>query len=513
MATWKPSDSIVFAESSAHVSSSPRSRRKRDIPSVEAQKVNNGTTEASAFEARAPPPKRARYSFYSISRVETQAACRPLYRQNNENASNPESSASSLDTNSSAELESLDPYLPSKLSGMQQHRGRSSSLRATMGGELFTRFPLQSDSENDSSIEIITRGNNSKALAQTPDQLSCPTSLFKGDPEIQSPRRVFGPLASLCHNTPRSPSTENAFDFVKPSATNQTTTCLQPQSSITSVASGQESTLSSQNASATQISASSTRGCRQESSNESVVIMSAESKEARAPSRMTTEEKQAATRAKKAEKERRDAILERKIKSMPKFTWNNRDGRCNFTPPVRRLFTASDSELATALAKLKPGPVGFDMEWNFTIRRGQAPRQFRTAIIQISDASQVIIFSISRAPDYQLPQCLCTFLSDDKYFKLGVNIAADFRKLKGDFPALPPVNGIVELTHLARAVQKDTWIHKGAFVALRELAAVHAEVNLEKGDERTSDWERQGPWQPNARQMTNRQLDCMAMSS
>lgn len=144
------------------------------------------------------------------------------------------------------------------------------------------------------------------------------------------------------------------------------------------------------------------------------------------------------------------------------------------------------------------------MEWNFTRRFG--PK--RTAIVQICDAKQVIIFSVSRAKSYCLPKCLVDFLSDERYLKLGVNISGDARKLHRDFDSLPPIRGLVELTALAREIDYDRWAHKGKMVSLQELAAQYVDVRLEKGDERTSNWEAQGAWAPSAKQMSQAQLAC-----
>lgn len=228
------------------------------------------------------------------------------------------------------------------------------------------------------------------------------------------------------------------------------------------------------------------------------------SKRARQNPTKSPAERRAEKRAKNAQKQQREARLEAKLSKLPIFSWNNQGGRCSFNAPTRRIFTADDSELQMALTGLSPGPVGFDMEWNFSWRYGQK----RTGIIQICDDATVIVFSVSRARDYKLPRCLVNFLSNSHIHKLGVNISGDARKLHRDWPDLPPIRGLIELSDLARCVDASTWAHKGKLIALRELAAQYVNVNLQKGSERTSNWEAQGKWAPNAKQMSERQLDC-----
>lgn len=207
------------------------------------------------------------------------------------------------------------------------------------------------------------------------------------------------------------------------------------------------------------------------------------------------------------EKARQDRLKLLKLSKLPKFSWNNEHGLCGFTPPTRRVFTADDRVLKQELARFKKGAaVGFDMEWNFNKKSGA---QKRTAVIQISDMATVLIFSVPRARTYRLPACLTHFLQDPTVYKLGVNIRADAQKLHRDWPnLLPPVRGLVELSELAKHVDADRWSHKPRLVSLQDLAAQYADVHLEKGDERCSNWELSGPWAPNAQQMSDRQLDC-----
>ena len=65
-----------------------------------------------------------------------------------------------------------------------------------------------------------------------------------------------------------------------------------------------------------------------------------------------------------------------------------------YTPSPAIVYTR-DEEEADEMARLLKGPLGFDLEWVVTFRRGKAPVDRRTALVQLSDARMILLVQVS----------------------------------------------------------------------------------------------------------------------
>lgn len=93
-------------------------------------------------------------------------------------------------------------------------------------------------------------------------------------------------------------------------------------------------------------------------------------------------------------KEERTARFKRK----PRFHWRDANNQLHFQPPKKRIFTACEGELATALCEMRLHRdngryTSLDLEWNFNRRSG---RQRKPGVIQIASAELVIIYSVDQ---------------------------------------------------------------------------------------------------------------------
>ncbi|KAG8948391.1 hypothetical protein FRC04_009761 [Tulasnella sp. 424] len=146
--------------------------------------------------------------------------------------------------------------------------------------------------------------------------------------------------------------------------------------------------------------------------------------------------------------------------------------------PARWYITSAD-EANDALAGLK-GPLGFDMEWVFELRRGAIPR--KTALIQIADRTKIMLFQVTRMSEViENPDIIMT----------GVNITGDARKLFKDWGV--QAQGIVELAMMAWEVDRPTMESHGlktGWTTLANMVSMYLGRVLPKGAERTSNWEK-----------------------
>ena len=62
------------------------------------------------------------------------------------------------------------------------------------------------------------------------------------------------------------------------------------------------------------------------------------------------------------------------------------------TPAV--VYTQHEEE-ANDLVQGMKGPLGFDLEWVVTFRRGKAPMERRTALVQLCDARMILLVQVS----------------------------------------------------------------------------------------------------------------------
>lgn len=141
-----------------------------------------------------------------------------------------------------------------------------------------------------------------------------------------------------------------------------------------------------------------------------------------------------------------------------------------------------------------PSPLGFDLEWStkpvwnsdFSRKDAQAP----TGLVQLGDQHNIILYQLSGAGS--IPACLLRIIEDPEIIKLGVQIKGDGNKLDRDFgnkdnPIRP--RGCLELSDLARYVDAPRYAGRSGLIGLQKLVADWLERYLEKGDERTSNWD------------------------
>ncbi|KAM5539759.1 hypothetical protein V8D89_006572 [Ganoderma adspersum] len=153
------------------------------------------------------------------------------------------------------------------------------------------------------------------------------------------------------------------------------------------------------------------------------------------------------------------------------------------TPAV--VYTQHEEE-ANDLVQGMKGPLGFDLEWVVTFRRGKAPMERRTALVQLCDAQMILLVQVSAMKKF--PQKLKEVIENKDVMKLGANIRNDGQKLFRDFGLLPA--GLVELgalAHLADPTFRQTYNRN--IVALAKVVEFYTHKTLDKGNVRTSDWE------------------------
>ncbi|KAI1790059.1 ribonuclease H-like protein [Ganoderma leucocontextum] len=153
------------------------------------------------------------------------------------------------------------------------------------------------------------------------------------------------------------------------------------------------------------------------------------------------------------------------------------------TPAV--VYTQHEEE-ANDLVQSMKGPLGFDLEWVVTFRRGRAPMERRTALVQLCDARMILLVQVSAMKKF--PQKVKEVIENKDIMKLGANIRNDGQKLFRDFGILP--TGLVELGALARlADPKFSQTYNRNIVALAKVVEYYTHKTLDKGKVRTSDWE------------------------
>ncbi|KDN53525.1 ribonuclease H-like protein [Tilletiaria anomala UBC 951] len=145
-------------------------------------------------------------------------------------------------------------------------------------------------------------------------------------------------------------------------------------------------------------------------------------------------------------------------------------------------YTADLSEAEEVLACLGAGPLGFDMEWDISTRRGQP--ECPTAVVQICSASLIVVLHISVMK--QIPLALQRILTDPGIIKCGVAIGNDAKKFARDFAI--GIRNAVELSQLAKVAAPEEWAGRKHLISLRDLCRVHLQQKLLKGEVRTSTW-------------------------
>ncbi|GAK62742.1 ribonuclease H-like protein [Moesziomyces antarcticus] len=145
-------------------------------------------------------------------------------------------------------------------------------------------------------------------------------------------------------------------------------------------------------------------------------------------------------------------------------------------------YTADYDEAEELLSCLGPGPMGLDLEWNFT-RFGGANR---TALLQLCSPRMILVIHMS-AMSHRVPPLLRTILQDPSIIKTGVAIRNDALKLQRDYAI--HMRNVLELSNLAKLAQPAQWASVGTLISLRDLTRIYLGRRLRKGDVRVSDWE------------------------
>ncbi|KAI0800052.1 ribonuclease H-like domain-containing protein [Fomes fomentarius] len=154
--------------------------------------------------------------------------------------------------------------------------------------------------------------------------------------------------------------------------------------------------------------------------------------------------------------------------------------------PVPAVVYTQHEEEANDLVQSLKGPIGFDLEWVVIFRRGRAPAERRTALVQLCDANMILLIQVSAMNKF--PQKVKELIENKDVMKLGANIRNDGQKLFRDFGILPA--NLVELGVLARQADPAFSQHfKRSIVALAKVIERYTGKTLNKGKVRTSDWE------------------------
>ena len=107
--------------------------------------------------------------------------------------------------------------------------------------------------------------------------------------------------------------------------------------------------------------------------------------------------------------------------------------------------TLEDCNRAALTALRHTAPLGFDVEWRVTYRKGEPAR--RVALVQLCDGACCVLFHIFLCASF--PAALRAILEDPLRVKCGVGAANDAAKLARDWRV--SCAGVVELGQLSRA--------------------------------------------------------------
>ena len=91
-----------------------------------------------------------------------------------------------------------------------------------------------------------------------------------------------------------------------------------------------------------------------------------------------------------------------------------------------------------------------------------------------------------------LPHRLVSLLTDKERYKFGVNIGNDGRKFFNDYKV--QLNGLLELTYLAKFVHSEDLGSDRRLISLDRLAEYLLKHRLDKGNERVGNWEAVLDW-------------------
>lgn len=130
-------------------------------------------------------------------------------------------------------------------------------------------------------------------------------------------------------------------------------------------------------------------------------------------------------------------------------------------------------------------PLGLDLEWNFNPKTGAG---YKTALLQLCSSSLIVIIQLSAIK--RIPPRLRQILEHKGTIKTGVAVKADCTKLTRDYGIR--VNGVLELSSVARRAQVDLWTaqRRRGLISLQELCRMYLKHDLVKDETRSSDWTR-----------------------
>ncbi|KAG2023837.1 hypothetical protein CC2G_001447 [Coprinopsis cinerea AmutBmut pab1-1] len=155
------------------------------------------------------------------------------------------------------------------------------------------------------------------------------------------------------------------------------------------------------------------------------------------------------------------------------------------SPNAVVIYTRDPAQADRELSKLKPGPLGFDLEWKPNYVKGG--KENRVALVQLANDEMILLIQVSAM--HALPYKLTEILEDPSYIKAGVGIQGDALKFFNDWMA--NVRSVVDLSLLARSVDNARW--KGKYnhpIGLARLVEVYHYRLLEKGKIRRTNWEK-----------------------
>ncbi|KAI0694545.1 ribonuclease H-like domain-containing protein [Cytidiella melzeri] len=156
----------------------------------------------------------------------------------------------------------------------------------------------------------------------------------------------------------------------------------------------------------------------------------------------------------------------------------------DYKPQAKIVYTRQEED-ADEIAEKLSGPLGFDMEWPVIMRRGVSPVSRRTATIQISDRSVILIAQVSAMKRF--PQKLKALIENAAIPKIGANIRNDGQKLLKDYGVTP--KNLIELGALAREAD-PAFSSKRSIVSLSKMIEEYCDGKiLDKGPARMSKWD------------------------
>ncbi|KAI0824507.1 ribonuclease H-like protein [Trametes gibbosa] len=178
-----------------------------------------------------------------------------------------------------------------------------------------------------------------------------------------------------------------------------------------------------------------------------------------------------------------EAVMEAPQPPMPRSFYSYKD----YTPAPAVVYTPDEDE-ANDLVQCLKGPVlGFDLEWVVLFRKNRTAIIHRTALVQLSDARMILLVHVSSMKKF--PQKVKEIIENRDIVKVGANIKQDGQKLFRDYGILG--RNLVELGTVARHVDPSfAKEHKRSVVSLAKVVETYTQKTLDKGNVRTSDWEK-----------------------